>query len=239
MKRFWDLASVADRPDGFAILLDGKTMRLPGGNALVVTSRPLAEAIAAEWQAAGGTKGGEVGGDDVPLTGLAGNAQERIAADPAAIVAALAAYGGNDLLCYRAPDKTLAQREARHWQPWLDWAERELGAKLAVTVGVMPIAQDQQALTALHRAVALHDAAELAGLGLAVPLLGSLVLGLALSTGQLDAAEAHRLATLDETFQAELWGEDEAAVARRDRIAGEVALAGRYLALVREGMTVA
>ena len=51
--------------------------------------------------------------------------------------------------------------------------------------------------------------------------------------GRIDAAEAHRLAVLDETFQEEFWGTDAEAAARRERIAREVALAGRLLALSR------
>src|SRR3954463_10644556 len=52
-------------------------MRLPGGAPLVVTAPRLAEAIAAEWQAAGGAKGGEMTFADTPLTRLAGTALER------------------------------------------------------------------------------------------------------------------------------------------------------------------
>jgi chaperone required for assembly of F1-ATPase len=62
--------------------------------------------------------------------------------------------------------------------------------------------------------------------------LGSLVLGLALSLGRLDADEAHRLATLDELYQEEFWGSDDEAAARRaDRLA-DVRLAARFMALM-------
>jgi chaperone required for assembly of F1-ATPase len=63
--------------------------------------------------------------------------------------------------------------------------------------------------------------------------LGSLVLGLALAEGQLDAGAAHALGCLDELFQAEAWGEDAAAVARRAAIAEEIDLAARFLQLTR------
>ena len=88
-------------------------------------------------------------------------------------------------------------------------------------------------MAALAQAVAAHDAMALAALGIAVPVLGSLVLGLALAAGRLDAAEAHALATLDEIFQEELWGRVEEAVVRRRRIAAEVAMVGRFLELCR------
>src|SRR5271163_48402 len=118
MKRFWtDAACAPADAGGYAILLDGKPMRLPGGTVLNIPSAALAGAIAAEWQAAGGGPGGEMGMDDTPLTRLAGTAQTRIAADPAPTVAALARYAESDLLCYRAtgPD-ALVHRQMRVWQ---------------------------------------------------------------------------------------------------------------------------
>ena len=73
----------------------------------------------------------------------------------------------------------------------------------------------------------------LAALGLAVPLLGSLVLGLALADGALDAGMADTLAHLDETFQAEQWGEDALAAERRAGITADLALADRFIRLSR------
>jgi chaperone required for assembly of F1-ATPase len=73
----------------------------------------------------------------------------------------------------------------------------------------------------------------LAGLGVIVPALGSLVLGLALSRGLLGPAEAQNLSCVDEDFQAELWGVDEQAADRRRRILAELEESARYMALVR------
>ncbi len=234
MKRFWDHASIAPAGAGFTILLDGKPMRLPGAATLEVASEALARSIAAEWQAAGGGKGGDMSFADAPLTRLAGTAQERVAPDPAPIVDALARYAENDLLCYRAESPpALVHRQAREWQPWLDWAALTYDAPLKVTTGVVRVPQDPQALRALRRAVAALDVDTLAALGVAVPALGSLVLGLALAERRLDAAAAHRLAALDELFQAEFWGVDEEAERRRRAIAADIDVAARFMELAR------
>ena len=79
MKRFWTDATVAPAEGGLTILLDGKPMRVPGGPPLALRHPALADAVAAEWRDAGAAKGGEMSMDDVPLTRLAGTAQERIA----------------------------------------------------------------------------------------------------------------------------------------------------------------
>jgi chaperone required for assembly of F1-ATPase len=230
MRRFWEHAAVAATPHGHIITLDGKPMRLPGGPVLVVDSAALAAAIAAEWQAAGEV----MGPDDVRLTGLAGAVQERIAPDPAATVDSIARYGETDLLCYRAEaPEALVRRQHEHWQPWLDWAALHLDAPLRVTSGVMHVTQDRAAVAALRHAVAACPPGVLAGLGVAVPATGSLVLGLAMARGRLDAAAAQRLADLEELFQNERWGEDAEAASRRARIAADLAAAERFMALVR------
>ena len=234
MKRFWDSAATIPQPGGFGVVLDGKPVRLPGGAPLVVDRAGLAEAIAAEWSAAGGgARGGPMSMNDMPLTRLVGTAQERIAPDPAAMVEGLARYAESDLLCYRAEDPQLAALQAAEWQPLIDWAALRHDAPLRVTAGIMPVRQEAAAIAALRAAVAARDAVELAALGVLVPALGSLVLGLAVVEGRLEAAEAHRLAILDETFQEEFWGLDAEAAERRARIAGEIAVVGRLLALAR------
>ncbi|HEY2617651.1 MAG TPA: ATP12 family protein [Acetobacteraceae bacterium] len=234
MKRFWDTATI-DRTDaGHAILLDGKTMHLPGGDILLVDAEPLARAIAEEWQAAGGGKGGEMSFADTPLTRLAGTAQQRIAPDPAPTIDAIARYAESDLLCYRAerPEELIA-RQTRAWQPWLEWAALTYDAPLRIGSGIAYVRQHRGSVAALRRAVSALDVAALAALGVAVPALGSLVLGLAVAEGRLDAATAHELGALDELFQAEAWGEDAEAVARRATIAADIALAARFLQLTR------
>ena len=234
MKRFWDVATVEASTEGYGILLDGRTMHLPDGAVLRVDAEPLARAIAEEWQTAGGGKGGEMSFADTPLTRLAGTAQQRIAPDPSPTIDAIARYAESDLLCYRAErPEALVERQERVWQPWLDWVASRYEAPLRISAGISYVKQHRGTVATLRKVVADLDVPALAALGVAVPALGSLVLGLALADGALDAASAHVLGCLDELFQAEAWGEDEEAVARRRAIAADVLLAERFLALTR------
>lgn len=235
MKRFWDRAEARAAADGYEVALDGRPVRLPGGPPLRLPGRALAEAVAAEWQAAGGARGGEMSYADLPLTRIAGTAQERIAPAPEPVALELARYAESDLLCYRAQrPPPLVARQAAQWQPWLDWAAERYGARLLTTTTLTHVAQDPAALAALAGAVARLSPFALAALGVAVPALGSLVLGLALAEGALDAAQAHDIAHLDEAMQTELWGHDEEADLRLAQVAADIAVAGRMLALLRE-----
>ena len=238
MKRFWNHAATAPVGDRWQVTLDGKPMRLPsgagrgGGAPLLLASRALADAVADEWQQAGGAKGGEMSFADTPLTRLAGTAQQRVAPQAQAVAEELARYGESDLLCYRAdgPD-ALVQRQADLWQPWLNWAEQRFGVRLVVTTGIMHVAQNPAALARLAAAVAALPVPALAALGLAVPNTGSLVLGLALAHGALDATTMIAAAQVDEQFQAELWGMEQEAEERRQHLADEITLAARFLFL--------
>ena len=49
--RFYKEAGVLERDGLFHVALDGKTARTPARKPLAVTSRPVAEALAVEWQA--------------------------------------------------------------------------------------------------------------------------------------------------------------------------------------------
>ncbi len=236
MKRFWDTATVGQGSHGRLILLDGKPLRIPGrsaGEPLALPSDALAEAVAAEWQNAG-VKGGEVSMDDVPLTRLAGTAQDRIAPNPAPVAAALAVYAESDLLCYRAAHPLpLVVQQAQAWQPWLDWVEAVHGARLHVAEGIIHRPQDPAALQRIHAAYAAMPVPVLAALGIAVPSMGSAVLGLALAAGAIDARAAYEVSNLDELFQVSQWGEDASAAQRRTHVAADIALAERFMRLSR------
>ena len=232
MKRFWTSAEAVSDEAGWSVQLDGKPVRIPGGALLRLPTAPLARAVAAEWQAAGRGEKAEMSYEDLPLTRLAGTAQDRVAPDPGPVVLEIARYGQSDLLCYRAEaPQGLVQRQHGQWQPWLDWAARELGAALLITSGIIHVTQPEAALSAITLAVARQDPYRLAALGILVPSYGSAVLGLAVAHGALSATEAHEIATLDERHQAEFWGWDHEAETRIARVAEDVAAAGRFLDL--------
>jgi chaperone required for assembly of F1-ATPase len=66
-----------------------------------------------------------------------------------------------------------------------------------------------------------------------VAISGSLVLGLAVTGGRLDAAGAWALSRVDETWQAELWGEDEEAAEAAALKAAALGEAERFYRMCR------
>lgn len=205
MKRFWREVTVT--PDR-GIALDGRPVRTPGRVPLAAPTDALAAAIAEEWRAVGDTLDPRA----MPLTGLANAAIDRVAPDPAAFAAGLAAYGDSDLLCYRAdgPPELVARQEAA-WDPLLGWARRRYDVHFETAAGVMHRPQPPATLARLGEAVAALDPFRLAGLSPIVTVTGSLVAALALVEGGADAEAVWQAAQIDEDWQAELWGSDPLA----------------------------
>lgn len=229
-KRFYKTVGLAEEEGGFAIHLDGRGVRSPAGTAMRLPSQALANEIAGEWDA----QTEDIDPASMPLFSLAVTVIDRVTPQRAAICAELTAYGGNDCLCYQdAEDNELAVRQAQGWGPWLNWARAALGADLLVATGIMPVTQPQDSLTALGRAVAAHDDWELGMLYRATTLGGSLILGLALTRGEMTAEAMFEAAFLDELWQTEKWGSDWEAEDRRANIRTELGQAESFLALLR------
>ncbi len=230
MKRFYREAVAVALAEGFTVHLDSRPVQTPAKNALVVPSRTLAEAIAAEWQSQDTT----ISPLALPLTRLVSTAIDRVMPRRAAVIAEIAKYAQTDLLCYRATAPAeLAARQHTAWQKLLDWAATRFGARLAVTTSMTPIAQAPAALAVLERAIAAHDAMQLVALHLATAACGSVVLGLALMEQRLSPQEAFAAAQLDESFQIERWGEDLEQTKSRAALQEDIGLAARFAGFLR------
>ena len=229
MKRLYKTVGVEADPPGHGIRLDGRPLNTPAKRRLAVPTGALAAAVAAEWEAQGET----VEAAAMPLTQLACTALDLTGPNRAAIEVETAAYGGNDLLCYRAErPAALRRRQERLWQPLLDWAAAAYGAPLVVTSGLMAVPQPGNSVAALSLALARFDDFALTALAQTVKIAGSLVLGLALAEGRLSADAVFEAAELDESFQIAQWGEDPLAGERRANRLRELQAAERFLELL-------
>ena len=228
-RRFWSTAAVRAQAEGFAVDLDDRPLRTPAKAPLVVPTRALADAIAREWNALDVA----IEPERLPFTRAASSAIDRVAGQRAGVVAAIAAYGETDLICYRAEEPAaLRARQAAAWDPWLDWAERALAAPLVAVPGIVHRAQPAPSLAALRAAVADLDAFALTALHELAALSGSLVLALAVSRGALDGAEAWDLSRIDEAWQIEQWGVDAEAAAAAARAGADFLRAEALLGLL-------
>ncbi|KGJ17246.1 ATP12 family chaperone protein [Paracoccus sanguinis] len=228
-RRFWTRTAAEPVAGGWQVTLDGKPIRTPGKLPLVLPTEALARAIAEEWDA----QTDRIDPGAMPLTRAANSAIEKVAPQFAAVADMLAEYGGTDLLSYRADHpEVLATRQAAEWDPLIDWAAVALKAPLRITEGVIPVPQDPATLARLRDRLDRLTPWQLTALHDLVTLPGSLILGLAVLEGRIDAATAHRLARLDEDYQAEQWGRDDEAEAAAAARLDAMRVAERLLALL-------
>jgi len=237
--------TVAAVEGGYAVVLNGNPVKTPGKRALVVAGAALAREIAGELQrllAVDPTAlAAKRPGDPAQAANfrIAAAAIDVIAGEAGArarIVADLAAYGQTDLVCFRAerPMGLVAAEEAA-WAPLADWFADEFGVGLHVTNGLRAVPQETAALHAIASAIEGHDDFALAALSLVTRTAGSIVIGLALSRGRLDAHEAFVSSAVDETYQAEHWGADADAARALEAKALDLAQAARFLELLAKG----
>lgn len=208
-KRFWSDVNVIDEDGGFAIHLDARPVKTPAKAALIVPSRDMAQAIAAEWNRVDGKVDPRI----MPFTRSANASIDKVATQFDDVANMLAGYGGSDLLCYRADNPAeLVDRQAQGWDPMLEWTREIYGADLITTVGIMPVTQDSSATTKLAKPLFDATEFELAAFHDLIAMSGSLVLALGVTQRRLTAEQAWALSRIDETWQSEQWGIDDDAL---------------------------
>ena len=226
MNRFFTDVDIGPEEAAFLVRLDGQPVHTPARHPLALPTACLARAVAEEWDA----QGRSIEPATMPLTRLATTVVDLMPTRHGDAVAEAAGFAATDLLCYRADEPPLlVERQHRLWQPWLDWALTRYDAPLVATAGVGPIPQPERALRSLRDAVVRLDPWRLVGVHAATTLTGSLVLGLAVEQGAIDADTAFRAAFLDELFEVERWGLDEEQQHRHAGLRRDLYAAVRFL----------
>lgn len=231
MKRFYANVTVAEAEGGWRVLLDGKPIKTAIGNPQLLPTRALAEALAAEWAA----QGPEIAPGLFLLRDTADYAIDIVGGDREGTIDELLNYASTDTLCYRAPrGDPIRPRQEALWEPLLQAAEVRYSLHFERIEGV--IHRPQPASTLLHLETALGELSDftMAALRSLTSLSASLVIGLAALESGADVKALWDAANLEEDWQAEQWGKDEEAQARRGRREAGFAAAARFAGLVRE-----
>lgn len=226
-KRFYENATVRAGEGGFVVMLDARTLKTPMGTPFTAPTRALAEACAKEWAA----QGERILPTSMPLTRLAFAAVDHTRAHRAEIVVFVAKYAETDLCCHRAAAPAgLIARQAQAWDPLVAWGREAHGIDLAVVTGVIAAHVAAPSIARVRDIAAGMDDFHLTALAQATGLAGSILIGLALHDGRLDAEAAFAATTVDEAWSVANWGEDAEAAARLERMKAEFGALGRFIA---------
>ena len=225
MKRFYAQAGVSEVEYGFTVTLDGRGIKTQGGRALAVPTRALAEMLAAEWNAQGDTLDPKT----FVARDMADYAIDVVKDDRHALEEKLLGYAGTDTLSYRAdPDEPLWRRQQEIWEPVLTALEAREGVELPRVSGVIARPVSQESLAALRSKLETFDAFQFAALDTLTSLAASLAIGLSALEPDADLDALWDAANLEEDWQAEQWGADEEATARRAARTAQFQAAKRF-----------
>jgi chaperone required for assembly of F1-ATPase len=229
-KRFYKEVSVGEEAGGHAVLLDGKRAKTPARHPLVLPTRALAAAVAAEWAA----QEAVIDPARMPLTRLANLAIDRVTDESGEVADEIVRYAGSDLVLYRAPQPAaLTARQSLIWDPIVAWARERLGAHFVVTAGVIFVAQPEATVAAVRAEIERYAPPfKLAALASLTALAGSALIALACAQGALDADAAWAAAHVDEDWNMRQWGADAEASGRHAARKAEFDAAVRLLALL-------
>jgi chaperone required for assembly of F1-ATPase len=227
-KRFYAHAGVEEGDGAFRVVLDGRAVMTPARRTLAAPTRPLADMLAAEWEA----QGDLIDPAKMPLTRLANSIIDGVADAVPAVAAEAEKYLGSDLLFYRAagPDRLVA-RQAQAWEPVLAWAREALGARFVLTQGMVFVVQPAPAIAAAAAAIP-REPWRLGALHAVTTLTGSALIALALAAGVLSVDQAWAAAHVDEDWNMDFWGRDELALKRRAARFAEMQAAATVLRAV-------
>jgi chaperone required for assembly of F1-ATPase len=230
MKRFYTDVDYQAVEAGWQVHLDTRPLKTVGGRLQIVPTQELAQALAAEWAA----QGEKLDPASLVMRDQTDFAIDVVAQDPIDTIKRTLAYGETDTLCYRAdPDDALFERQNAEWEPVLTAVEHREGVQLARVSGIVHRAHPNETLPKLHASIAGLNPFDLAGLHTITSLAASLCIGLEALENGANAEALWKAATLEEEWQADLWGRDEEAEEARARKRGEFLTAFNWTKLAR------
>jgi chaperone required for assembly of F1-ATPase len=227
-RRFYQRTEVEDGKENFRLFLEGRRGKTPPRRTLAAPSRPLAQQLAAEWDA----QREVIDPAKMPLTRLANSIIDGVIDTPSPVAREVERYLACDLVFYRAGGPVgLVMRQAMAWDPVLAWAREATGARFLLSEGIVFVTQPPQALAAASSAIPKHPW-RLGAVHTITTLTGSALIAIALAQGALSVDAAWAAAHVDEDWNMQFWGRDELALEHRAARFSEMQAAAAVLELI-------
>lgn len=208
MKRFYDEVAVTEVDDGWQVTLDGRGLRTVNRGHQIVPTRALADMLAEEWA----RQGEDIDPRSFRFRDQTDYAIDVVAMERAETIDKLLAYAETDTLCFRAdPEDALYRKQLEVWEPLIGDIETRHGITLTRTSGVIHRPHAPESVDALRQTLDTFDAFTLAGLLTMASLSASLCIALSALEDNADPDALWNAASLEEEWQADLWGRDSEA----------------------------
>lgn len=146
----------------------------------------------------------------------------EIAKERDVVIEKLVKFSLTDMLLFWGSNEELIKRQQQSWSPILSWAKENLNTKFNISKTLDIPEQDSEASLKLKKFLQTLNDKELTGFYFAALNTRSILLAAALIKGKINAQQAFEASCLEELWQAEQWGNDEAAENRRKSLLQEL-----------------
>ncbi|KAI0350069.1 ATP12-domain-containing protein [Trametes cingulata] len=210
LKRFWKNVGIEKRDGGYAVTLDKRPLKTPGGKALIIPpeKRLVAALVASEWE----NQETVLKPHALPMTSLVSRAIDAFQDEGTRneVRAQLLKYLETDTIFYHADEPAvLVKLQEAHWKPVLDWARETFGVELKVSDSLFVPTQPPDTLKKFEEILNNFSAWEMAAMERATYTSKSFLIALALIMRSLDVDQAAQAAHVEVNSQIERWGEVE------------------------------
>lgn len=231
MKRLYTLVSSEKTAEGYVILLDERVVKTKAGQPLCTPVEDIANEVVQEWV----RQEKVINPDTMPFTQILNTKIDRVSTERARMSDTILKYLDTDLICYCADTpQGLVSMQDSLWAPWRLWAAEKFGHAPETTTGLIALSQP----SGLHD----HIGAYVQGINddrftilqIAVPLTGSLILGLAFLEGVARAQDVFAACFVEEKFKdtlydAEKYGADPHTESQQDAVLRDLQACETYL----------
>eukprot|EP00976_Prorocentrum_cordatum_P101518 1192670-Prorocentrum_minimum.AAC.5 len=203
--RFYKAVTVGEEPGkGYTVLLDGRKLKTPAKQDLILPTKALALAISAEWE---WQMGNDIRPFTMPLMTLASTAIDRVPMRKDVIIFELLKFFHTDLACCRDESGTpLAIRQAEILDPIVAFASQKLGTEINVSDALLGAEQSSEATNALNKFLRGLSDYEMAALDAIGGVTKSTIISINILDGNISVEQAIAASRIEEDIQMEKWG---------------------------------
>ncbi|KAL6429687.1 hypothetical protein ACFW04_007539 [Cataglyphis niger] len=207
VKRFYKRTNILSCGDKFEITLDQRKLKTPQGRVFEVNSKPLALAVAAEWDAQKKT----IDRGSMHLTSLCNtvldNPHNYTKIDLVNHI--VNCLEMDTILFYSSEVDELYQLQVEKWEPIVQWFSDHYNVDIARTQSIEVPTVSAETKATLMRHLLSYNFNSIYGLVYAVDGLKSVILTLATAARVIKVWEAVSLSRLEEEYQISHWGNVE------------------------------
>lgn len=232
--RFYKHVDIVQENNSWQITLDGRILKSPGRNPLLLPSKELAIAIAAEWDGQIDKKKG-IQPSTMPLMILASTAIDQVKVDSTHTFNTCMSYLTTDTALFLTSneDRILLKKQKQHFQPILRTMKRAYGLEFTAKQDIYGrIKHSDETTKKIEAMIKSLDHFSLTCLQSMTMECKSIILGLAYLGRYINLDEVRVASRLEEEFQVEIWGVVEGGH-DMDRLNNQVSLsaAGLFMGL--------